>query len=189
MSGNLFAVFTALYAAMIFGLLVHIQRKGLVTADPVAGAFVSVAAMTVSFWSLVPVFGGLEWFGHPAMIYFVIAGLAFPALGQFFQIQSVARVGPSLSAALGAFMPLFAALPAVLFLGEQLTGQMVVGFVAMTGGLQKREAADAPPGHRASGGERRDPDRGALILPQHGAKEGPARCRPCPALVRWALFR
>lgn len=135
MGGYLLSVFAALYAAMIFGLIVHIQRKGLATADPVAGALVSVATMTAAFWLAAPVFGGLEWFGHPAMIYFIAAGFAFPALGQFFQIQSVARVGPSLSAALGAFMPLFAALPAVLFLGESLTVQMGLGFAAMTGGL------------------------------------------------------
>lgn len=135
MSSYLISLLAALAASMVFGLVVHIQRRGLSTADPIAGALITIVAMTVFFGLCLPFGGDISRVENPATLYFVICGLAFPALAQFFQIQAIGRVGPSLTAALGAFMPLFAALPAVMFLGESLSFQMLAGFLVMTAGL------------------------------------------------------
>jgi drug/metabolite transporter (DMT)-like permease len=135
MDSYTFSILAAVCASFLFGLLVHIQRRGLQSVDPVAGALISVASMAAGLWACAPVFGGLEQLRHPAVIYFAIAGLGFPALGQFFQIRSVSLMGPSMTAALGAAMPFFAALPAVMFLDEVLTGRMMSGFALMAAGL------------------------------------------------------
>ena len=130
-----FSILAALTASLLFGTLVHFQRKGLGSADPVAGAVISVGSMAGTLWLCAPFAGGLEQLRHPAMLYFAACGLAFPALGQFFQIRAVSLIGPSMTAAMGASMPFFAALPAVVFLGETMSGQMIAGFLLMAAGL------------------------------------------------------
>lgn len=87
------------------------------------------------FWLISPFFIKLDWFWSTPAIFFAIGGLVFPALGQSFQIFSIQRVGPALTAAIGSFVPFFAAVPAVLFLEESLGLQGTLAMTLMVGGL------------------------------------------------------
>lgn len=132
---NLLPISFALFAALLFAVNFYVQRQGLKATDPVTGAFISVGTMAVMFWALSPLFLEPRWLRDPTIFYFLAAGLTFPAMGQFLQIKSVSVVGPAVTSAAGSLMPLFAALPAVVFLGESFGWQLAAGFALMTVGV------------------------------------------------------
>ena len=133
---DLFPMGLAILASLIIALNFFVQQHGLKTTDPVIGAFLSVLSMAVMFWVFAPVSGiQTAWFFHPSTLYFIIAGLTFPAIAQYIQIASIRNVGPTLTAAIGSMMPLFAAVPAVLFLGEDFGFALALGFTLMMSGV------------------------------------------------------
>lgn len=131
----LFALLFALAAGALFGFNVHIHSKGLDGADGLTGAFLSVASSALTFWLIAPFVIEWSWFQQPGALIFAVAGVFFPAMGQSLQIFSVRRVGPALTAALGAFVPVFATVPAILLLGESFSVQSAFALVLMVGGL------------------------------------------------------
>ncbi len=128
---SLLASLFALSAGALFGLNVYIQRRGLDDIDGLTGAFFSVATMAAFLWFLSPFFVTWRWWFSDAAVIFLLCGLFFPASGQGLQIASIARVGPALTSAVGAFAPLFAVLPAVFFLGESFGFQAQFGLMLM----------------------------------------------------------
>ncbi len=132
---NFIATFFGLIAAALFGLLIHFQRKGLDTNDPLFGAFISVFAMTALLWILSPLFIDYNWILTKPTLIFFIGGLFFPAFAQVAQTFSITKVGPAITSSLGAFAPFFATVPAVFFLKEPWSLQLVMGMLIMTTGL------------------------------------------------------
>lgn len=132
---TLLPIGVAIAASFIFALNFYIQRHGLKSNDPLIAAFLSVSTMAVMFWLFAPFFVSIGWFSHPSMIYFLLVGLTFPAIAQFLQIVSVGKVGPALTSALGSLLPLFAAVPAVMFLGESFGLTLFIGFSLMMAGI------------------------------------------------------
>ena len=129
------AIVFAILSAIFFALASIIAKYALAYLDELTGAFISVLTMAVVFWCVA--IWNLEWdfWYSEATLYFVIAGLFLPALGQRFQILAVKHVGPTLTSAIGAFLPLFAILPAILYLGETVTLFQFVGITLLVGGL------------------------------------------------------
>ena len=132
---DLIPAFFGLSAGALFGLLIHFQRRGLETYDPLVGAFISVSAMSIFLWVLSPLFIDFSWFVSKAALIFFLSGLFFPATAQVAQVFSIARVGPALTSAIGAFAPFFAAGPAIFLLGEPWGFQLIIGMLLMTIGL------------------------------------------------------
>ena len=128
-------IFFGLLAAALFGLLIHYQRRGLESCDPLVGAFISVLAMTTLLWILSPFFIDYNWILTKAAFIFFLGGLFFPASAQIAQAFSITKVGPAITSAMGAFAPFFAAVPAVIFLGEVWNAQLIFGMSIMTIGL------------------------------------------------------
>ena len=124
-----------LLAAALFGLLIHFQRRGLESCDPLIGAFISVLAMTTLLWILSPFFISFNWILSKAALIFFLGGLFFPASAQVAQAFSITKVGPAITSAMGAFAPFFAALPAIVFLDETWNAQLMIGMSIMTVGL------------------------------------------------------
>lgn len=144
---NLTVVFLALLAAALFGFNVHIQRRALDHTDTLTGAFLSVATLAGLAWLMAPILLEPAWLTHPATITFALGGLFFPVLGQILQVAALARVGPLIASAIGAFTPGFAIVPAVLLLGEDFGPQAALGsglmitallVAALSGGDPKR---------------------------------------------------
>ena len=129
------AILCAVLSGAVFGLTVHIQRQGLDRVPALEGAFVSVLAMAVVYWALAPFFVDPDWVFSRATAVFIVGGLFLPALGQRFQIAAISHVGPALTSALGSFTPLFAIVPAVLFLGEAPGPRVLAGAGVMIAGL------------------------------------------------------
>ena len=134
-ASGLLAPALAIFSGALFGLVVHIQRRGLENADPLAGAFLSVLAMAGFFWLLSPAFIEMHWFMNRVVLIFALGGLFFPAAAQTLQIYSIRRAGPAMTATVGSFTPFFAVIPAVLFLGEAFGLQLAAGMALMTVGL------------------------------------------------------
>jgi len=125
----------ALGAAANFGVMVHLQKRGLMRQDPLIGAFILVASMAASLWLISPWFIEWHWFTTRSALIFCLAGFFMPAAAQLCQILAVSKVGPALSSAIGAFVPFFAVIPAVTFLGEPFGFQLMAGMTIMTVGL------------------------------------------------------
>jgi drug/metabolite transporter, DME family len=134
-SGTLIALLFALSAAVLFGLNPHIQNRALDDTDPLTGALYSVTATAGMFWLFSPFFIDWAWFGTRTALIFAAVGLIFPAFGQRLQIASIVIVGPAITAACGSFTPLFAILPAVVFLGESFGLQASFGLMLLTSSL------------------------------------------------------
>jgi len=129
------AIVFAILSSILFALASIIAKYALAHLDELTGAFISVLTMAVFFWCVA--IWNLEWdfWYSKATLYFVIAGFFLPALGQRFQILAVKHVGPTLTSAIGAFLPLFAILPAILYLGETVTLFQFAGITLLVGGL------------------------------------------------------
>lgn len=136
----------ALAAAAIFGTVVHLQQIGLDDTDGLTGSLISVGTVAVGFWLFSPLY--MEWdeWMTGAALLFAVCGLVFPALAQRLQVAAIHRVGPSLSASVGAFAPVFAVVPAVMILGEPFGLVPAAGLALMIGALV------ASTGVRVSGG-------------------------------------
>lgn len=132
---DLLPILLANLASFILAVNFYVQRQGLKSTDAVIGAFLSVSSMAALFWIFAPLNVQGEWFAHPSIWYFVIAGLTFPAIAQFLQIVSIGKVGPALTSGVGSLMPLFAAIPAVLFLNESFGLPLIVGSALMMSGV------------------------------------------------------
>jgi len=103
--------------------------------DGLTGTFISVATMATLFWLISVWQLNWEFWFSEATLYFALAGVLFPALAQRLQISAVKNVGPAFTAAFGAFLPLFATIPAVLYLDERVTLLQILGICLLVGGL------------------------------------------------------
>lgn len=132
---NVPAVFFALLAGLLFGIVAHVQKSALKDTEVSLGALISVATMAAVFWALSPFVIEWQWFYTRAAIIFAVCGIIFPAVSQRLQVASVVHVGPALTSAMGSFAPLFAVVLAVAFLDEQMNLQGSAGMALMLAGL------------------------------------------------------
>ncbi|MEW9921260.1 EamA family transporter [Marimonas sp. MJW-29] len=135
------SVLFSLVAAIAFSLSLHVQRHAVRHLEDLAGTLVSVATMAAMFWLVAGWGFRRDFWTSEAVIFFVIAGIFFPATAQRLQISATKNVGPALTSAFGAFLPLFAAAPAVVFLGEPVTLQQALGIALLMGALFAAAAA------------------------------------------------
>ena len=125
----------ALFAAALFGLVVHVQRRGLDGTDGLTGTFISVVVMSAIYWLMSPLYMEWGWWTSQAAILFALCGLMMPAFSARMQIASVGAVGPALTSAIASFAPAFAVLPAVFVLGESFGLRPTAGLCLMILGL------------------------------------------------------
>ena len=112
LEGTTLAAALALLAAASFGLVRHVQSKGLDTNDALTGSKINTAAVVAIGLLFSPLY--LDWSmlqARGAWIYAII-GVFFPFLSMQLQYAAILRVGPSITSALGSFTPLFAIFPA-----------------------------------------------------------------------------
>lgn len=129
------AALSALMAGVLFGLNVHIQHRALDTTDSLTGAAISLGVSAALLWISSPLWMDWNWWSSSSVMLFALCGLLFPAFAQLLQIRAIDTVGSSLSSAIGAFAPLFAVVPAVLFLNEVMNTQAATGIALLMAGL------------------------------------------------------
>ena len=142
----------ALTAALCFGAQTLLVERGLsrtAESNPdsnsnpgaaLAAAAVSLAGSVAVLWALVGLRGG----GSPAsalpprpaaLLPFVVAGIADPALTRLCYFEGIDRVGPSVASAVTAGSPAVAALIAVLALGASLSVPEALGVACVVAGV------------------------------------------------------
>ncbi|MGI9333526.1 MAG: EamA family transporter [Gammaproteobacteria bacterium] len=125
----------ALMAAMLFGVSSIIAKRGLSHVDPQAGATLAIGATALVFALTSPLWMRAgQWF-TPGFWVFVANGLIHPMLSLYMALESLRRAGPTVSATFTATAPLFAALTAVLFLGESFTLPIAAGTLGTIAGI------------------------------------------------------
>lgn len=132
---EILTIFLSLATAATWALVTQLQQRGLAAVDGRTGALIVVLSFASLFWLLAPFVIEWQWFATRAALVFALSGLVVPGLAQQFQMLSVEKLGPTLTAVVGAFAPVFAVIPAVLFLGESLNLQAAFGIALMVAGV------------------------------------------------------
>ncbi len=120
-------VLLALNSAVLFALAIQVLNLGLKHADPETGSLLHIAATTVFYWLLSPLFVEAAFWLTTATLLFCAVGLFRPVLSANLALQGVRLLGPTLTSTLAATSPLFGVLFGVGLLGEQLSLPILVG--------------------------------------------------------------
>ena len=124
----------ALLAAIFFGLSAIPAKRGLSHTDTQTGAVISILTVVAVFLISSPWWlRSSDWFTTGFWI-FAATGLFHPALSLYFTLESMDRAGATVSSTLAATSPIFAALTAMILLGENMTLLIAIGtLVTMCG--------------------------------------------------------
>jgi uncharacterized membrane protein len=124
----------ALISALLSAIATILIRHGLVRHSAYTGFWINLVVGTVCLWIAVPLTGGL---GRPtpqAVLLFVLAGLIGTVAGRLLRFFSIEIVGASITAGFMNVTPLVSSGLAILLLGEQLTGPIVLGTLVIVVG-------------------------------------------------------
>jgi drug/metabolite transporter (DMT)-like permease len=145
-------ILLALLASACFGLALVVTQFGLRHMAAADGVLVSIPTTTAVFWALSPFILDLAGWQAPAAAIFALVGLFYPAVVTLLTYEANQRMGPTITGTIGGTAPLFAAVAAVLFLGERLTLVAAAATLAVVAGIavlswpSRTRAVDGPPG-------------------------------------------
>ena len=134
----------ALTASFISAASTVLIQRGLRGSDAYAGFWVNLVVGAVGLWAAVFVTGGPGHVSATGIAFFVAAGVLGTFAGRLLRYVAIDKVGASVAAAVTNLNPLFAALLAIVLLGERVTvpttiGTLVIvsGTVLLSGGVQR----------------------------------------------------
>ena len=110
-------------------------RIGFKHLDTFTGVLISMGSSFAASVVLIIFFVPLHRFTGWALFYFILSGLAGPCIGRILLFAGINRVGSSTASTLYSIKPLFAAIAAILILGEHLTFGIGLATVIMVAGL------------------------------------------------------
>lgn len=139
----------ALAAACGFALAMIANRVALRHMATLAGATVSIPAVTMTLWLLAPwcLQGAAE--HASAVAVFAAIGVLFPAAVTLMIYEGNTRLGPTTTATVSSTAPLFAFVAAVAFLGEALSWRMALATAMIVCGIAWLSWSGPAPGDRA----------------------------------------
>lgn len=124
----------ALTAALLSAASAIFIRRGLRDSDPYAALWVSVAVGTGGLWIAAAFTRDIHQLSASGLALFALAGVIGTVLGRLLRFVAIEQVGPSIASALGNLNPLFAAILAVLLLGERITPPILAGTTVIVAG-------------------------------------------------------
>jgi drug/metabolite transporter, DME family len=124
----------ALLAAFLYGLSVHLVRRGLAHTDARAGVMISTGATAATFALLAPLWFNLEHATHPGLLIFAAFGLLHPLVSRYMAFEANRRVGATISATFESASPLLSVAVAVVLLRERPDAILVLGTLVAVGG-------------------------------------------------------
>jgi uncharacterized membrane protein len=147
----------ALATAILWGFEPILSKRGMAAGGTsLQASIVVVVVDSTLYWTALVVtqgFDGLATLSAFDVGLFLLAGVFGTAVGRLAIFGGIRRVGASITSAVVASRPVFAAILAVAFLGEVATTATVAGIVVLTVGLAVLSLAR---GGDLSGWERRD---------------------------------
>jgi len=130
---NLPPQIVALACAMSYAAANIAARFGLKHSNPVTMTLISFATQTVVLWSIVLLSGSVPEISYFPVLLFVGIGFVMPVIRTLTYI-GIATMGASRSVSLRSSYPLFAALFALIFLGEELKPLVLAGTLLVVSG-------------------------------------------------------
>jgi uncharacterized membrane protein len=129
------AEFFALANAFLFALHNMLTKKGLRYSTPATAVITSLAINLVFLWGVSLLFIPLGSLTSAGILIFVLVGLFQPGLTRLLTYKGIETLGVAITDPIRATTPLFSALVAILFLGEQMTLPIFVATVLIIAGI------------------------------------------------------
>lgn len=127
----------ALLAAVLWGTIPVLVRKGLPHASPSVAVIIGLFASTPLLLGVLLFHprSVLEVVALPAALWFGAVGITGPCLGRLFNYMGVERLGAARATPLINSAPLFTTLFALVFLHEYITLKLLLGVLCVVGGI------------------------------------------------------
>jgi len=139
MPAELFALGTAFF----FALHNLLTKKGLRYSNPATAVLSSLIINMVFLWGIAISFLPLEVLATSAILIFVLVGFFQPGLTRLLTYKGIETLGIAITDPVRATTPLFAALMAILFLGERMTLPIAVATLLIICGVTLLSLRDA----------------------------------------------
>jgi drug/metabolite transporter, DME family len=125
----------ALVNAFLFALHNLFTKKALRYSNPATGVISSLLINIIFLWTLSILFVPLESLTSVAIWIFVGVGFFQPGLTRLLAYKGIDALGVAITDPIRATTPLFSALMAIIFLGEQVTAGIVIATLMIIAGI------------------------------------------------------
>ena len=125
----------ALANAFLFAFHNMLTKKGLRYSTPGTAVITSLAINLVFLWGVSILFVLLASLASAGILIFVLVGLFQPGLTRFLTYKGIETIGIAITDPIRATTPLFSAVTAILFLGEQMTLPIGVATILIIAGI------------------------------------------------------
>jgi transporter family protein len=125
----------AIVNAFLFALHNLFTKKALRYSNPATGVISSLLINIVFLWTLSILFAPLESLASAAIWIFVGVGFFQPGLTRLLAYKGIDALGVAITDPIRATTPLFSALMAILFLGEEVTPPIIVATLMIIAGI------------------------------------------------------
>jgi transporter family protein len=129
------AEFYALANAFLFALHNLCSKKALRTSNPATAVISSLLINIVFLWGLTLLFVPLSDVSVAPLLIFVAVGFFQPGLTRLLTYKGIDALGVAITDPVRATTPLFSAIMAIIFLGEEITGPIVVATFMIIAGI------------------------------------------------------
>jgi len=129
------AEFYALANAFLFALHNIFSKKALRYSNPATAVISSLLINIIFLWSVSLIFVPLSSLSSASILIFVVVGLFQPGLTRLLTYKGIDTLGVAITDPIRATTPVFSALMAIAFLGEQLTPAIVVATLMIIAGI------------------------------------------------------
>lgn len=125
----------ALANALLFALHNLLTKKALRTSNPATAVISSLLINIVFLWGLTFLVVPLSSVNSASILIFVVVGFFQPGLTRLLTYKGIDALGVALTDPIRATTPLFSAMMAILFLGEDITLAVVVATLMIIAGI------------------------------------------------------
>jgi DME family drug/metabolite transporter len=129
------AEFFALANAFLFALHNMLTKKGLRYSNPATAVISSLLINIVFLWGVSILFVPLASLTSASILIFVAVGVFQPGLTRLLTYKGIDALGVAITDPIRATTPLFSAIMAILFLGEQVTVPIIVATLTIMAGI------------------------------------------------------
>lgn len=129
------AEFYALANAFLFALHNMFTKKALRYSNPATGVITSLLINIVFLWSVSILFVPLSSLTSVSILIFVVVGFFQPGLTRLLTYKGIDSLGIAITDPIRASTPLFSAIMAIIFLGEEITLPIVVATLMIIAGI------------------------------------------------------
>ena len=129
------AEFFALANAFLFALHNIFTKKALRYSNPATGVISSLLINIVFLWAMSILFVPIANVTLASILIFVVVGFFQPGLTRLLTYKGIDALGVAITDPIRASTPLFSAIMAIIFLGEQMTLPIVVATLMIIAGI------------------------------------------------------